>query len=674
MAQTGYTPILNYASGTASAVPLAANLTSSASGAELALNYADGKLFYKDSGGVVKLLASSAATGGTFDAPVVISGTTTDAALRITQLGTGNALLVEDSANPDSTPVVIDSSGNMVIGATTAPAIGGAGATRPFSVVQNNSNAFIAVGRYTADAGGAGMVFQKSRGTTVGDATSVQLNDALGTMYFAGTDGTSPAYGALINALVDGTVGAGSIPTSLVFSTTAVGGTSPLTRMRIDSAGQVAIGATPAAGRTFTVSKNITGSTSSFGVLQNGQVQSDVTSVVYGFRNDLNTNASAFTLSNYYHYYAQQGTIGAGSAVTNQYGFYAAGSLAGATNNYGFYGAIPAATGRYNFYAAGTASNYFGGNTIVEVTDNTNAALRITQLGTGNALLVEDSANPDATPFVIDSAGRVLQGVTASPGAVVDSQGYNPVFQQWGTGPATAGTALFCFNTANAANGARIWLSRSRGTLANPPTYGIVSSGDTLGSFEFGGDDGTVAGSVVTAAPILAVVDGTPGVNDMPGRLVFSTTADGANRPTERMRIASTGAIGLSGANYGTSGQVLTSQGSGSAPIWAAAGAAAVTVSNDTSTASNLYPLFATATSGTVSSVNTSNAKLLYKPSTGEFQASQLNATNGIVVNSNTVSTSYSIPSGSSAMSAGPITVASGQSVTVPTGSRWVIL
>ena len=60
MAQTGYTPLLTYASGTASNVPLAANLTSSASGAELALNYADGKLFYKDSGGVVQVLATKA--------------------------------------------------------------------------------------------------------------------------------------------------------------------------------------------------------------------------------------------------------------------------------------------------------------------------------------------------------------------------------------------------------------------------------------------------------------------------------------------------------------------------------------------------------------------------------------------------------------------------------------
>lgn len=60
MAQTGYTPILIYGSGTASSVPLAANMTSSSAGAELALNYADGKLYFKNSSGVVTLLAQSA--------------------------------------------------------------------------------------------------------------------------------------------------------------------------------------------------------------------------------------------------------------------------------------------------------------------------------------------------------------------------------------------------------------------------------------------------------------------------------------------------------------------------------------------------------------------------------------------------------------------------------------
>jgi len=58
MSQSGYTPILIYASGTATNVPLAANLSNGSSGAELAINYADGKLFYKDSSGVVQTLAT----------------------------------------------------------------------------------------------------------------------------------------------------------------------------------------------------------------------------------------------------------------------------------------------------------------------------------------------------------------------------------------------------------------------------------------------------------------------------------------------------------------------------------------------------------------------------------------------------------------------------------------
>jgi len=49
-------------------------------------------------------------------------------------------------------------------------------------------------------------------------------------------------------------------------------------------------------------------------------------------------------------------------------------------------------------------------------------------------------------------------------------------------------------------------------------------------------------------------------------------------------------------------------------------------------------------------------------------------ASNGIVVNSQTISTSYTIAAGTNAMSAGPVTVASGQTVTVSSGCRWVVL
>ena len=104
---------------------------------------------------------------------------------------------------------------------------------------------------------------------------------------------------------------------------------------------------------------------------------------------------------------------------------------------------------------------------------------------------------------------------------------------------------------------------------------------------------------------------------------------------------------------------------------WASVGGAAI--SNDTSTSSFEYPLFASATSGTALTVYTSNAKYLYKPSTGELQASELIAGNGLVLNNTTVATSYTIATGNNAMSVGPVTIATGQSVTVSSGQRWLV-
>ena len=73
MAQTGFTPILIYASGTTGNTPSAGNLTSSANGAELAINYFDGKLFYKDASGIVQVLASKA---GNINVSSISFGTT----------------------------------------------------------------------------------------------------------------------------------------------------------------------------------------------------------------------------------------------------------------------------------------------------------------------------------------------------------------------------------------------------------------------------------------------------------------------------------------------------------------------------------------------------------------------------------------------------------------------
>jgi hypothetical protein len=102
---------------------------------------------------------------------------------------------------------------------------------------------------------------------------------------------------------------------------------------------------------------------------------------------------------------------------------------------------------------------------------------------------------------------------------------------------------------------------------------------------------------------------------------------------------------------------------------WSSVGGSAI--SNDTSTSTDLYPLFADATSGTAANVYTSNAKLLYKPSTGELKAEALVATNGIVVNSATIDANYTIAAGTNGHSVGPITVDA--VVTVESGSVWLV-
>jgi hypothetical protein len=105
-----------------------------------------------------------------------------------------------------------------------------------------------------------------------------------------------------------------------------------------------------------------------------------------------------------------------------------------------------------------------------------------------------------------------------------------------GTSDTTSAQALIC-NSSDIYSSS-IQFAKSRGATIGSNT--VVQVNDYLGSIGFQGSDGT---EFVSGASIEAFVDGTPGANDMPTRLVFSTTADGASSPTERMRISSTGDI-----------------------------------------------------------------------------------------------------------------------------------
>ena len=121
-------------------------------------------------------------------------------------------------------------------------------------------------------------------------------------------------------------------------------------------------------------------------------------------------------------------------------------------------------------------------------------------------------------------------------------------------------------------------------------------------------------------------------------------------------------------------GKLFIKKDNGTASIVEVGANSGAALSNDTATATPLYPMFAAATTGTPSTVYTSNSNYLYTPSTGALQVKAVVASNALFVNNMTITSSYSIPVGDNASSVGPVTVSGGVAVTIPSGSRWVIL
>ena len=162
----------------------------------------------------------------------------------------------------------------------------------------------------------------------------------------------------------------------------------------------------------------------------------------------------------------------------------------------------------------------------------------------------------------IDSSGRLLVG-TSSSRQVGDR---THLIQIEGNSSGDGGVSMV--RNLNDDNATAFTLAKTRSTSVGGTT--IVQNGDKIGELAFAAADGS---DVITrAATIRADVDGTPGANDMPGRLVFSTTADGASSPTERMRIDRDGNV----STFGQTNNILARvSGSGTSGwiYWGAYGA-----------------------------------------------------------------------------------------------------
>ena len=107
--------------------------------------------------------------------------------------------------------------------------------------IESSDHNMIGIHRNTADHGAPAMTLSASRGTSAGSATVVQSGDYLGLIRFSGADGSDLASGAQITGIVDGTPGAGDMPTRLAFWTSPDGSESPVERVRIDQHGKVGI-------------------------------------------------------------------------------------------------------------------------------------------------------------------------------------------------------------------------------------------------------------------------------------------------------------------------------------------------------------------------------------------------------------------------------------------------
>ena len=278
---------------------------------------------------------------------------------------------------------------------------------------------------------------------------------------------------------------------------------------------------------------------------------------------------------------------------------------------------------------------------------------------TGNTLT--KSTLTAGTGISITNGGGSITINATNAGAVTSVTGTSPVVSSGGATP-NISLASGYGDTQNpyASKTANYFLAAPNGTAGVPTFRAVVAADIPTLNQNTTGTAGNVTG-------VVAIANG--GTGQTTAVAAFDALSPAT---TKGDLIVSNGTDNIRQA-VGADTYVLTADSTTASGIkWAASSGSGATITNDTTTATNLYPTFAAATSGSLTTIYTSNANYLYKPSTGELTSPEVVASNGIFVNSQTVSANYTIPAGSTAISGGPITVASGIAVTVSSGARWV--
>jgi hypothetical protein len=485
MAQSGYTPILIYASGTASNTPSSSNLTTGASGAELAINYADGKLFYKDGAGTVQTIASKASVTGTVSSVgftggliSVATATTTPA---LTVAGTSGGIPYFSSASTWASSAAL--AANAIVlggGAGAAPATTttGIGVVTALGVNTGTAGAFVVNG---------GALGTPSSGTVTNltGTASININGTVG----ATTPNTGAFTSLSYTTTLTGGTGVIAIGTNQFYKDASgnvgIGTSSPTVKLQVSGGTAIQGAGFPTAGAGIELSYNSGTNLASFQAYdRTGSAWKDL---------EINSLTSRFGTSGSERMRIDSsGNVGIGTSSPSNT-LHVVGSQLLTSSS---------AETKFNITNTGTG----GLNWWIGSTNNSSGAV-----GGGRLAFYDQTSN--AARMVIDNAGNVGIG-TSSPVNKLDVTG-------------AAGT-----------NGD----ARSLISVVDSTAFALGVGGGITFRAKY-----NTAGSYFDAGNIKGIKENATDGNSA-SALAFSTQANGGS-PTERMRISSAGDLSVGTAN-----------------------------------------------------------------------------------------------------------------------------
>ena len=155
------------------------------------------------------------------------------------------------------------------------------------------------------------------------------------------------------------------------------------------------------------------------------------------------------------------------------------------------------------------------------------------------------------------------------------------------------------------------------------------------------------------------------------GSIILANTAAGAYATTLQSSNSATEAWTLTfPTTNGSNGQALITDGNG-VTSWGPAGSS---ITDDTTTNATEYPLFSSVSTGSPSTIYVASTKFTFNPSTGILSSVATSSTNGISLNAMTIAADFTVPTNYNGGSFGPVTIDSGITVTVSSGSTYTVV